>query len=125
MNKAINPDAMPKPVGPYAGGVLAGNTLYISGQQGVDPKTGKAGKDVVEQAELGMKNVGIILDAAGLGYNDVVKTLVFLKNMDDFDAINKVYAKYFNDFLPARSCVEVAKLPGDGLFEIEAVAVKA
>ncbi|MCH4170722.1 MAG: Rid family detoxifying hydrolase [Lactobacillus sp.] len=122
--KPVNSQELPKPVGPYSHGVMAGDTLYISGQQGVDPKTGEMGADVSAQAVMALDNMGRVLDEAGLDYKHVVKTLIYLKNMADFSTINDIYARYFTELLPARSCVEVAKLPGNGLFEIEAVAVK-
>lgn len=115
----------PAAVGPYAQARRAGGTLYISGQLGLDPISGKfIGDSTAEQANQAMKNLGMILDAAGLDFSDVVKMTVFLTNMDDFEAMNQVYATYFTEIidLPARACVEVAALPKGGKVEIEAIA---
>ena len=111
------------PIGPYSLGVWAGDLLFVSGQTPIDPATGVVASDnVVEQAHQTIKNVGAILAAAGLTLDNVVKATVFIKNMNDFAAINEVYASYFQKPYPARSCVEVARLPRDVLVEIEVVA---
>lgn len=123
-NQSITSPDAPKAVGPYSAAVLAGNTLFISGQLGLDPKTGKLQNGVEAQAEQGLKNLGALLKAAGMGYENVVKTTIFIQDMNDFAKINAIYGNYFKDFLPARSCVEIGKLPMNGLFEVEAVAVK-
>ena len=124
MNKTITAAGAPAASGPYCHAKLAGNMLFISGQLGVDPATGAMGKDVSEQATLALKNLGVILKAADMDYTDVVKTTVFLADINDFAAVNAIYAEYFRDEPPARSCVQAGALPKDGLFEIEAVAVK-
>ena len=104
-------------------GIVAGNTLYASGQIPIDPATGEIkGEDILGQAEQVMKNVGAILTEAGYGYEDVVKTTCFLADMGDFAAFNEAYAKYFVS-KPARSCVAVKELPKGVLCEVEAVAV--
>ena len=111
------------PIGPYSLGVWAGDLLFVSGQTPIDPATGTVASDnVVEQAHQTIKNVRAILEAAGLTLDNVVKATVFIKNMNDFAAINDVYASYFQKPYPARSCVEVARLPKDVLVEIEAIA---
>ena len=110
MNKTIATASAPAAIGPYCQAKLCGNTLYTSGQLG--------------QAEQALKNLGAILKEAGMDYNDVVKTTVFLADIKDFAAINAVYAKFFPDSVPARSCFQVAALPMGGLIEIECVAVK-
>ena len=123
-NKVIAAQNAPAALGPYSHAVLAGNTLYISGQLGLDPATGALAASVTEQAEQGLKNLGAILQAAGMDYGDVVKTTVFLADMGDFAAVNEVYARFFTSNFPARSCVQAAALPKGALFEAEAVAVK-
>ncbi|EOD7443422.1 RidA family protein [Enterococcus faecalis] len=123
-NKMINSAQAPAAVGPYSHSVLAGNTLYISGQLGLDPQSGEMKATVEEQAKQAFINLGSILKEVEMTYDNVVKTTVFLQHMSDFSKIIEIYGNYFSEVLPARSCVEVAKLPKDGLFEIEAVAVK-
>ncbi|MGK0550741.1 RidA family protein [Enterococcus faecalis] len=124
-NKMVNAPQAPAAVGPYSHSVVAGQTQYISGQLGLDPETGVMKETVEQQAEQALVNLGAILKAADLSYDHVVKTTVFLKNMSDFSKINEIYGKYFKEHLPARSCVAVAELPKGGLFEVEAIAVKA
>ena len=123
-NIVISAKNAPAAVGPYSHAIQGGNTLYTSGQLGIDPATGAIPEGVEAQAEQAMKNLGAVLNAAGMDFCDVVKTTEFLKNMSDFAAINAIYAKYFTADAPARSCVAVASLPKDGLYEIEAIAVK-
>jgi len=123
-NIVISAKNAPAAVGPYSHAIQGGNTLYTSGQLGIDPATGAIPEGVEAQAEQAMKNLGAVLNAAGMDFCDVVKTTVFLKNMSDFAAINAIYAKCFTADAPARSCVAVASLPKDGLYEIEAIAVK-
>ncbi len=124
MNTIINTDKAPAAVGPYVQAILAGNTLFSSGQLGMNPETGALPEGVEAQARQSLANVKAILDEAGFAKSDVVKTTVFIKDMNDFAAVNAVYADFFGDACPARSCVEVARLPKDGLVEIEFVAVK-
>ena len=120
----IHTDSAPAAVGPYSQAIMAGNLLFTSGQLGLVPETGMLPESVEAQAEQSLKNIGAILKASGLGTADVVKTTVFIRDMNDFAAVNRIYAAFFGDHKPARSCVEVARLPKDGLVEIEAVAVK-
>ena len=124
MNKTIAASNAPAAVGPYCHAKLAGGTLYTSGQLGLIPATGELAQGVEAQAAQALDNLKAVLEAAGMGLEDVVKTTVFLADMNDFAAINAVYAQYFPGEAPARSCVQVAALPKGGLFEIEAVAVK-
>ena len=124
MNKVIAAKNAPAAVGPYVHAQLAGNTLYCSGQMGLIPETGALPEGVEAQAEQALKNLGAVLEAAGMSYKDVVKTTVFLADIADFAAINVIYAKYFCENSPARSCVQAGALPPGGLFEIECIAVK-
>ncbi|NBI66244.1 RidA family protein [Pseudoflavonifractor sp. 60] len=124
MNKTITASNAPAAVGPYCHAKLAGNTLYTSGQLGLIPATGELAQGVEAQATQALENLKAVLAAAGMDMADVVKTTVFLADMNDFAAINTIYAQYFTGEAPARSCVQVAALPKGGLFEIEAVAVK-
>lgn len=124
MNKTITAQNAPAAVGPYCHAKLAGNTLYTSGQLGLIPATGELPQGVEAQATQALDNLMAVLSAAGMEAADVVKTTVFLADMNDFAAINSIYAKYFSGEAPARSCVQVAALPKGALFEIEAVAVK-
>lgn len=121
-------DQAPAPVGPYNQAIAAsGKMVFVAGQIPLDPRTGEiVGTDVAAQTEQAIANLKAILEAAGATLNDVVKTSVFLKNMNDFGAMNAVYAQYFaEDTAPARACVEVARLPKDVLVEIECIAVIA
>ncbi len=124
MNKTVTAQNAPAAVGPYCHAKLAGGTLYTSGQLGLVPATGELPQGVEAQAAQALDNLKEVLSAAGMDCKDVVKTTVFLADMNDFAAINAIYAKYFPGEAPARSCVQVAALPKGALFEIEAVAVK-
>ena len=115
----------PAAIGPYSQAVRAGDTVYVSGQIPIDPATGAfAGDDVVTQARQSLTNIKNILAQAGLGMENVVKTTVLLKDMEDFGAMNEVYASFFTEPYPARAAFQAARLPKDALIEIEAVAVK-
>ena len=124
MNKVINTEKAPAAVGPYVQAVLAGNTLYSSGQLGMVPETGALPEGIEAQTRQSLASIQAILDAAGFAKSDVVKTTVYIKDMNDFAAVNAIYADFFGDARPARSCVQVARLPKDGLVEIEFVAVR-
>lgn len=124
MNQTINAEHAPAAVGPYCHAKLAGNTLYTSGQLGLIPDTGVLPEGVEAQARQALENLRAVLNAAGMDLADVVKTTVFLADINDFAAINAIYAEYFTGEAPARSCVQAAALPKGGLFEIEAIAVK-
>lgn len=125
MNKEqIMTDEAPAAIGPYAQAVKTGAFIYTSGQIAIDPATGEIVTGGIETQTIRvMENLSAVLNAAGVGFKDVVKTTVFIKDMNDFAKINVVYAQYFEAPYPARSCVEVARLPKDVLVEIEAVAV--
>lgn len=124
MKKTINAPKAPAAVGPYVHAVEAGNMVFTSGQLGLIPETGLLPEGIEAQTHQALKNLGAVLEAVGLGYQDVVRTMVFLDNMDDFAVVNGIYAEYFTGEAPARSCVEVARLPKGGLIEIEAIAAK-
>ncbi len=113
----------PKPIGPYSQGIKANGFLFISGQVALDPATGEfTGVTIQHQTERVLENLKAILEASGVSLGHVVKTTVFLKNMGDFAAMNEVYARFFTVAPPARSTVEVARLPKDALVEIELIA---
>jgi len=123
MKDVILTDRGPKPIGPYSQAIRTNGFLYVSGQVALDPKTGEmAGADIKQQTERTLENVKGILEAAGSNLHRVVKTTVFLKDMNDFAAMNEVYGKYFTLSPPARSTVQVAQLPKDALVEIEVIA---
>ena len=118
----IHTNHAPAAVGPYSQAVRIGDLLLTSGQLGLDPGTGILPEGVEAQAEQSLKNIGAILSEAGFSRTDVVKTTLFIRNMEDFSKVNAIYAAFFGDHKPARSCVEVSALPKDGLIEIEAIA---
>ena len=122
--KTLETKKAPAAIGPYSQAKMTGNFLFASGQIPVNPATGEIPEGIEAQAEQVMKNVKNLLEAAGTSVDQVVKTGVFIKNMDDFATINGIYAKYFAKDCPARSCVEIARLPKDVLLEMEAIAVK-
>jgi len=123
MKEVVTSDRGPKPIGPYSQAVKAGGFLFLSGQVALDPKTGEmTGNDIRQQTERVLENVKGILEAAGSNLHHVVKTTVFLKDMNEFTAMNEVYGRYFTAAPPARSTVQVARLPKDALVEIEVVA---
>jgi 2-iminobutanoate/2-iminopropanoate deaminase len=113
----------PKPIGPYSQAIRTNGFLFVSGQVALDPKTGEiTGTEIRQQTERVFENIKGILEAAGSNLHHVVKTTVFLKDMNDFSTMNEVYAKYFTMAPPARSTVQVARLPKDALVEIEVIA---
>lgn len=124
MKKVISTDKAPKAIGPYSQAIEANNTVYISGQLGINPETGTLVEGIEKQTEQVLKNMGAILEAAGLSYKNVVKCTVLLDNMDNFKAMNEVYGKFFTEEAPARAAYGVVKLPLGGLVEIEAIATK-
>ncbi|QDR82197.1 RidA family protein [Sporomusa termitida] len=123
MKTIVATDKAPAAIGPYSQAIKANGLLFISGQLPVNPADGVMPAAVADQAGQSLENVMAILAREGLSGKAVVKTTVFLKNMDDFAAVNAVYAQYFTGEFPARACVEVARLPKDALVEIEAVAL--
>lgn len=123
MFKVIQTEKAPAAIGPYSQALICDRFLFASGQIPIDPATGNIVEgDIKVQAAQVMKNIGAILSEAGIGYENVIKTTCFLKNMGDFSAFNEVYAQYFTG-KPARSCVEAARLPKDVLCEVEVIAV--
>ena len=126
MKRIISTPNAPAPIGPYNQAVLSGNTLYTSGQIAIDPKTGELFEgSIKEETQLVMENLKAVLAAAGMTFEDVVKTTIFVNKMNDFKAVNGVYATYFDEATaPARETVEVANLPKYVNVEISAIAVK-
>ncbi len=123
MKEIISTDKAPAAIGPYSQAVKVGNLLFTSGMIPIDPATNTLVEGGIEvQAERALENVKALLEASGTSLDKVVKTVVFIKNMDDFAKVNEIYAKYFTSDFPARSCVEVARLPKDVLIEMEAIA---
>lgn len=120
----INAAKAPAAVGPYSHANAAGDAIYISGQLGLDPETGVLAEGVEAQAKTGFENLKTILTEVGVSFENVVKTTVFLTDMNDFAVVNDIYAQYFTGDYPARSCVQVAALPKGASFEIEAIAAK-
>lgn len=124
MKQVVFTSQAPAAIGPYSQAIRAGEWLFLSGQIPVDPTTGEvAGTDVRTQARQVLKNIQAVLAEAGTTVQAVVKTTVFLKDLQDFQAFNEEYAKVFASEAPARSCVEIARLPKDVLVEIEAIAL--
>ncbi|WP_163194347.1 RidA family protein [Clostridium thermarum] len=123
MKEVISTNGAPAAIGPYSQGIKAGNLVYTSGQIPLDPQTGELISDIKKATERSLENVKAILEAAGTSMDKVIKTAVFLKDMNDFAAMNEVYGSYFKENPPARSCVQVARLPKDAVVEIEAIAV--
>ncbi len=124
MRKVINTDKAPAAIGPYVQAVVTNGLVYTSGQLPIDVQTGEMPDSIEEQTKLSLANVKSILEEAGSGLDQVVKTTVFLKDMNHFAAMNEVYESFFSvESFPARSAIQVAKLPKDALVEIEAVAV--
>lgn len=122
-HKAVRSDAAPAPIGPYSQAVQSGSLLFCSGQVALDPATGElSGNDASAQADVAMRNIGAVLKAGGCDYADVVKTTIFLVDMNDFAAVNEVYGRYFGQTKPARSTVAVAALPRGARVEIEVIA---
>ena len=122
--ETISAKNAPAAVGPYVHAVLAGDMLFTSGQLGLDPVTGALPEGVEAQADQAIKNLRAVIEETGMTLQNVVKTTVFLADINDFAAVNEIYARYFTGEVPARSCVQAAALPKGGLFEIEAIAVK-
>ena len=124
MKKVIATDKAPAAIGPYSQAIEVNGMVYTSGIIPVDPATGNIPEGSVAQAEQAFLNMKNLLEAAGTDISQVVKTTVFIKEMNDFGKINEIYAKFFKEPFPARSCVEVARLPKDVLLEIEAIVEK-
>lgn len=128
MKHVVYTEKSPKPIGPYSQAIEIKPFLFCSGAIALDPITGAIDpsilKDVEAQTCRVLENIGGVLSAAGLAFDDVVKTTIFLKSMDDFPKVNVIYAKYFSNSPPARSTIEVSRLPKDALIEIEVIAYK-
>ncbi|MCC8138225.1 MAG: RidA family protein [Clostridiales bacterium] len=124
MKKAISTDKAPAAIGPYSQAIETNGMVFTSGVIPVDPATGGIPEGVEAQAEQAFSNMAALLQASGTNMEQVIKTTVFIKEMNDFGKINEIYANYFTGVFPARSCVEVARLPKDVLLEVEAIAVK-
>lgn len=124
MKEIISTTSAPAALGPYSQGIDAGSIVITSGQVPIDPATGAIPETIADQTRQSLNNVKGVLAAAGLTMDNVIKTTVFLKDMNDFAAMNEVYATFFPGNPPARSAVEVARLPKDVLVEIEAIAVR-
>ena len=121
--KVISTDKAPAAIGPYSQARVVGNLIFASGQIPIIPETGALAEGLEAQAEQVFTNIANLLEAAGSDMGHVVKTTVFIKDMNDFGAINAIYARHFQEPFPARSCVEVARLPKDVLLECEVIAV--
>ncbi len=122
MKKVISTDQAPGAIGPYSQGIQVGNFYYFSGQLPIDPQTNIMKEGIVEQTKQVLENVKGLLQSQGLDFSHVIKTTVFLDNMDDFAKMNEVYATYFKEPYPARSAIEVARVPKGALIEIEVIA---
>ena len=119
----ISTEQAPKAIGPYSQAVRFGNLVFLSGQLGLDPATGTLKDGIVAQTRQSLDNIGAILTSLGLTYAHVVKTTVFVKDLDDFATVNDIYGTVFGQDAPARSCVEVSRLPKRALVEIECIVV--
>ena len=124
MKNIISTEKAPAAIGPYSQAIEVNGMVYTSGVIPVNPATGEIPEGTVAQANQALSNLKNLLEAAGTNMGNVVKTTVYIKEMDEFATINGVYQEYFTSDFPARSCVEVARLPKDVLLEIEAIAVK-
>ncbi|AJS61056.1 RidA family protein [Paenibacillus sp. IHBB 10380] len=122
--QVIATKSAPGAIGPYSQAIEGGGFIYTSGQLGLNPETGQFGEGVQEQTRQSLNNVKAILEAAGAEMGQIIKTTVFLKDMNDFVAMNEVYSSFFSEPYPARSAVEVARLPKDALVEIEVIVLK-
>jgi 2-iminobutanoate/2-iminopropanoate deaminase len=120
--QAISTGGAPGAIGPYSQAIRSGDMVFCSGQLGIEPASGELVEGVEAQAERALRNLQSVLDAAGLGFDDVVKTTIFLADIGDFAEVNSVYARFMPDPPPARSTVQVAALPKGALVEIEAIA---
>lgn len=125
MKQQISSAKAPKALGPYSAGVATEGLVFLSGQLGMNTEGNLVSEDVAEQTQKKtFENIGVLLEASGLTYDDIVKTTVLLNDMKDFAKVNEEYAKYFDGIYPARSCFEVAKLPKNAKVEIECIAIK-
>lgn len=120
--KTVSTDKAPAAIGPYSQAQIANGFVFASGQIGIDPATGSISEGIEAQANQVFTNVSHLLEAVGSSLSKVIKTTVFIKDMNDFTKINKIYGNYFTEPYPARSCVEAARLPKDALIECEVIA---
>lgn len=124
MSKAvIHTQTAPAAIGPYSQAIQAGNMLFASGQLGINPATGELASGVEAQTHQAMRNVGEILKQADMAYDNIVKTTIFVTDLNDFATVNAIYQRYFEGNYPARSCVQVAALPKNAFVEIECIAI--
>lgn len=124
MKKVVSTNTAPGAIGPYSQGIQIGDMFFFSGQIPLHPETGEMPEGIEAQAKQALDNVKALLQSQGLGFEKVIKTTVFLDSMEDFVKVNEVYATYFVEPYPARSAVEVAKLPRGALIEVEVIASK-
>ncbi len=125
MKRQVSTNKAPNPIGPFSQAVVVDNWVFVSGMGGLDPNTGKVvGPGLKEQTIQSMENVKAILEAAGYGYDDVVKAVVYLTKMADYPVVNEIYASYMGEMLPARCCVAVSELPADEIMKLDVVAYK-
>ena len=125
MKKIIRTDKAPAPIGPYSQAILSSNTLYVSGQIAINPADGQLITiNIIREANQVMENIGAILKEAGFDYNDIIKTTIYLKDMQNFQSVNEVYGNYFKENFPARETVEVSGLPKNVKVEIAVIAEK-
>jgi 2-iminobutanoate/2-iminopropanoate deaminase len=123
MNERIETRKAPAPIGPYSQAIRANGFVFVSGQIPINPETGQLiDGGITAQTHQVIRNIAAILESSGMGLQDVVKTTVFLTNLDDFSEFNRVYGEYFADSKPARATVQVARLPREAIVEVEAVA---
>lgn len=124
MKQAFNAKSAPKALGPYSHANLTESLVFVSGQLGIDPETGILAEGIEQQTRTALQNLQNVLKEAGTGPDAVVKTTVFVKNLDDFSLVNQIYGELFGQDSPARSCIEVSRLPAGAAVEIEAIAVR-
>ena len=125
MKRVINTKFAPKAIGPYSQAILSNNTLYCSGQIAIEPKSGKLiTVNIQKETEQIMNNIGAVLSAADMDYNNIVKCSIFMRNMQDYQEINKIYSNFFDSLPPAREAFQVSKLPKNANIEISIIAVK-
>lgn len=122
MKKVIETDKAPAALGPYSQAIFTNGVLYASGQLGIYPETGEMANDFKMQVEQVMKNIGAVLKASDMDYKNIVKTMIFIDDLSNFDMLNTIYGSYFDNEPPARSCVQVAALPKGAMVEIEFIA---
>ncbi|MGD8191863.1 RidA family protein [Brevibacillus ginsengisoli] len=124
MKKTIMTDKAPGAIGPYSQAIVSASRLYVSGQLGINPQTGEMDDDFATQAKQVMENISAILNEAGYGFEDIVKTTIFMSDLANFTCLNEIYGSYFPSGFPARSCFQVAGLPKGAKVEIELIAEK-